>query len=141
MDLKSGYPFWAVKNGLMHAFPPLQEDLRCDVAIIGGSWARLGGQNPIEASAVGCPVIVGPHTFNFKAVCEQAIEVGAAVRADDIADALQVALEIIADPIRRKTMSAAGSLFAHSHRGATGRTMDLITPLLRTARPRRPGER
>jgi 3-deoxy-D-manno-octulosonic-acid transferase len=99
-----------------------------DVAIIGGSWARLGGQNPIEASAVGCPVIVGPHTFNFKAVCEQAIEVGAAVRADDIDDGLQVALEIIADPIRRKAMSEAGSLFAHSHRGATGRTMDLLTP-------------
>ena len=36
MDLKSGYPFWALKNGLMHAFPPLQQDLRCDVAIIGG---------------------------------------------------------------------------------------------------------
>ena len=36
MDLKSGYPYWAVKNGLMHAFPPLQTDLRCDVAIIGG---------------------------------------------------------------------------------------------------------
>lgn len=36
MDLKSGYPYWAVKNGLMHAFPPLQEDVRCEVAIIGG---------------------------------------------------------------------------------------------------------
>jgi len=36
MDLKSGYPFWAVKNGLMHAFPPVQADLRCDVAILGG---------------------------------------------------------------------------------------------------------
>ena len=36
MDLKSGYPFWAIKNGLMHTFPPLQSDLRCDVAIIGG---------------------------------------------------------------------------------------------------------
>jgi len=36
MDLKSGYPFWSVKNGLLHAFPPLQKDLRCDVAIIGG---------------------------------------------------------------------------------------------------------
>jgi hypothetical protein len=42
MDLKSGYPFWAVKNGLMHAFPPLQEDLRCDVAIIGGGWLDGG---------------------------------------------------------------------------------------------------
>lgn len=36
MDLSSGYPFWAVKNGLMHAFPPLRQDLRCEVAVIGG---------------------------------------------------------------------------------------------------------
>ncbi|MGH8025864.1 MAG: NAD(P)/FAD-dependent oxidoreductase, partial [Pseudoxanthomonas sp.] len=36
MDLKSGYPYWAIKNGLMQAFPPLQADLRCEVAIIGG---------------------------------------------------------------------------------------------------------
>ncbi|WP_111658128.1 NAD(P)/FAD-dependent oxidoreductase [Isoalcanivorax indicus] len=35
MDLKSGYPFWAVKNGLMHAFPPLDADIRCDVAVVG----------------------------------------------------------------------------------------------------------
>jgi len=36
MDLKSGYPFWAVKNGLMQSHAPLQADLRCDVAVIGG---------------------------------------------------------------------------------------------------------
>lgn len=36
MDLKSGYPFWAIKNGLMQAFPPLQQDLRCQVLVIGG---------------------------------------------------------------------------------------------------------
>lgn len=36
MDLKSGYPWWAVRNGLMHAFPRLQDDLRCDVAVVGG---------------------------------------------------------------------------------------------------------
>jgi glycine/D-amino acid oxidase-like deaminating enzyme len=36
LDLKSGYPWWAVRNGLMHTFPALQEDLRCDVAIVGG---------------------------------------------------------------------------------------------------------
>jgi glycine/D-amino acid oxidase-like deaminating enzyme len=35
MDLKSGYPFWTVKNGLLANFPPLDRDLRCDVAIIG----------------------------------------------------------------------------------------------------------
>ncbi|WP_342316135.1 FAD-dependent oxidoreductase [Lysobacter sp. FW306-1B-D06B] len=36
MDLKSGYPFWAVKNGLMQSFAPLREELRCEVAVIGG---------------------------------------------------------------------------------------------------------
>ena len=35
MDLDSGYPFWTVKNGLMHPFPPLGRDLRCDVLVIG----------------------------------------------------------------------------------------------------------
>ncbi|ASR43525.1 amino acid oxidase [Xanthomonas citri pv. mangiferaeindicae] len=36
MDLKSGYPFWAVRNGLMHAFPKLCQDLNCDVLVLGG---------------------------------------------------------------------------------------------------------
>ena len=35
-DLSSGYPFWAVRNGLLHAFPPLREDHRCDVVVLGG---------------------------------------------------------------------------------------------------------
>ncbi|ACF53460.1 MULTISPECIES: NAD(P)/FAD-dependent oxidoreductase [Stenotrophomonas] len=36
MDLKSGYPWWAVRNGLIQAFPPLEKDLRCDVLVVGG---------------------------------------------------------------------------------------------------------
>jgi glycine/D-amino acid oxidase-like deaminating enzyme len=35
MDLKSGYPFWPVSNGLPANFPPLQHDLRCDVVVVG----------------------------------------------------------------------------------------------------------
>lgn len=36
MDLKSGYPFWSIKNGLMHAFPRMERDMACDVAVVGG---------------------------------------------------------------------------------------------------------
>ncbi|MGP9500450.1 NAD(P)/FAD-dependent oxidoreductase [Halomonas sp. AOP43-D1-4] len=36
MDLKSGYPFWAVKNGLLTTFPQLTHDHQCEVAVIGG---------------------------------------------------------------------------------------------------------
>lgn len=42
MDLKSGYPFWAIKYGLMHAFPRLQGDLRCDMLVVGGGIG-IGG--------------------------------------------------------------------------------------------------
>lgn len=56
MDLKSGYPFWAVKNGLMHAFPPLAQDMRCDVAVIGGGIT--GALIADELSAHGFDVAV-----------------------------------------------------------------------------------
>ncbi|MGA9342573.1 MAG: FAD-dependent oxidoreductase [Rhodanobacteraceae bacterium] len=36
MDLKSGYPYWAVKNGLMQAFPRLVSHQSCEIAIVGG---------------------------------------------------------------------------------------------------------
>ncbi|HXZ09831.1 MAG TPA: lipid IV(A) 3-deoxy-D-manno-octulosonic acid transferase, partial [Paraburkholderia sp.] len=35
-----------------------------DLAFIGGSLLPLGGQNLIEACAVGVPVLIGPHVFN-----------------------------------------------------------------------------
>jgi glycine/D-amino acid oxidase-like deaminating enzyme len=56
MDLKSGYPWWAVKNGLLHAFPPLQQDLRCDVVVLGGGIS--GALIADELSAHGHEVVV-----------------------------------------------------------------------------------
>ncbi|MGO1000241.1 NAD(P)/FAD-dependent oxidoreductase [Lysobacter sp. CA196] len=56
MDLKSGYPFWAIRNGLMHAFPRLGEDLRCEVAVIGGGIS--GALIADELAAHGHEVVV-----------------------------------------------------------------------------------
>lgn len=36
MDLKSGYPFWTVSNGLLTRYPQLTHDLQVNIAIIGG---------------------------------------------------------------------------------------------------------
>ena len=44
-----------------------------DAALLGGSFEPLGGQNLIEALACGCPLVVGPHTFNFAEATEGAI--------------------------------------------------------------------
>ena len=57
----------------------------CDVAVIGGSFAPLGGQNLIEALAAGAPVVVGPSMFNFAEATRLALEAGAAMQAADAA--------------------------------------------------------
>lgn len=36
MDLKSNEPFWLLKNGLIHNYPSLQNDINCDVLVVGG---------------------------------------------------------------------------------------------------------
>lgn len=100
-----------------------------DAALIGGSWLPLGGQNLIEACAVGTPVIVGPHTFNFQVVAEQAIAAGAARRASDIEDGVTQALALLRDAEARGAMATAGRKFAEAHRGATQRSIELLERL------------
>lgn len=98
----------------------------CDVAFIGGSLLPLGGQNLLEACAVGKPAIVGPHTFNFEEATEGAIAEGAAVRVGGSEELVRVALELLADPQRARAMGEAGRRFMEAHRGATVRSLELL---------------
>lgn len=102
-----------------------------DVALLGGSFEPLGGQNLIEAAACGCPVILGPSTFNFAEAAELAIAAGAALRVDDMMQAVVHALALVADKQRSAGMAQAAQVFAGSHRGAAERT---VTALLALAR-------
>jgi len=98
----------------------------CDIAFIGGSLLPLGGQNLIEACAVGKPVLIGPHTFNFSAVSEDAIAAGAALRVADAADMLSQAGRLLNEESERERMGRNAQAFARQHRGATVRTMALL---------------
>ena len=69
-----------------------------DVAIMGGSLLPYGAQNLIEANAVGCPVIIGPSTFNFAQAAAASIAAGAGVSVPDAAGAVAAAVAIGADP-------------------------------------------
>jgi len=101
-----------------------------DVAFIGGSLLPLGGQNLIEACAVGKPVLIGPHTFNFAAVTEQAIAAGAALRVTDAGAMLDVANRLLTTDREREAMGQSAGNFAQLHRGATVRTMALLASLV-----------
>lgn len=100
-----------------------------DLAIVGGSWAPLGGHNLIEACALGVPALVGPHTFNFAQAAADAIEAGAAIRCEDLDAAMRVAIELLGDPARREAIGSAGRAFSQHHRGALAATLRLIETL------------
>jgi 3-deoxy-D-manno-octulosonic-acid transferase len=101
-----------------------------DLAFIGGSLLPLGGQNLIEACAVGVPVLIGPHVFNFTQATADAVAAGAAVQVQDPADLARALRELFNDKARRTAMSGAASAFAARHRGATARTVDVLMALL-----------
>ena len=101
-----------------------------DVALIGGSLRDFGAQNPIEACAVGTPVVVGPSTFNFAQVVADAIAAGAAVQVRDADGALAAMDALSHDPSRLESMRGAAVTFAQTHRGATARVAALIAELL-----------
>jgi 3-deoxy-D-manno-octulosonic-acid transferase len=102
----------------------------CDVAVIGGSFAPLGGQNLIEALAAGVPAVLGPHMFNFAEATRLALAAGAAVQVVDPAAALGAARQLLEDEGRRKKMADAGKALCESHRGATERHLAACRRLL-----------
>ena len=97
-----------------------------DIALIGGTLLPFGGQNLIEAAACGCPVLVGPHTFNFAQATDDAMTCGAARRIDDADAAAAEAARLLANRDELKRMREAALEFSQAHRGATARTVALI---------------
>jgi 3-deoxy-D-manno-octulosonic-acid transferase len=100
-----------------------------DVALLGGSFAPLGGQNLIEAAACRCPVVMGPHTFNFAQAAEMAQDAGAALERPDMASAIETALQWLDDPATLEAASSAAWAFAQTHRGAALRLSKALDTL------------
>jgi 3-deoxy-D-manno-octulosonic-acid transferase len=97
-----------------------------DVALLGGSFAPLGGQNLIEAAACGCPIVMGPHTFNFAEAAELSLAAGAAQRVDGMGEGVAAALAMAGDEKRRMHAARQARDFAGQHRGAAVRMAQAI---------------
>jgi 3-deoxy-D-manno-octulosonic-acid transferase len=98
------------------------------VALLGGSFAPLGGQNLIEAAACGCPIVMGPSTFNFAEAAELSEAAGAARRVPDMAAGVAAALQSLHDGqgLHRSEVCLA---FARAHQGAAARMAGVILGL------------
>lgn len=99
-------------------------------ALMGGSFAPLGGQNLIEALACDCPVILGPHTFNFSQASEQALQAGAALGVQDMGAGLGQALDLVARPDRLQASVQSCRQMVQGNRGAAAATAEAIQALM-----------
>ena len=100
-----------------------------DVALLGGSFAPLGGQNLIEAAACGCPVVMGPHTFNFTEAALLAAGAGAAFEVSDMGAAVERATRL-SQSTELQTAREASLQLGLAHRGAAQRTTAALRKML-----------
>ncbi len=94
-----------------------------DVAFVGGSLLPFGGQNLIEPCAVGTPVLIGPHTFNFELITKEAIEAGAVIRVADVNALTTHLTHLMNNDTKRTAMEKACFAFVADKTGATAKTM------------------
>ena len=108
------------------------------VALIGGSLVPHGGQNPLEAARLGCPIITGPHHFNFGEIITRLSVAHALVETPDGPAAAQALAgniaRILADPAAGQAMAGAAEALAQDQAGLPGRIATSLLPLIRPAR-------
>lgn len=97
-----------------------------DVAFVGGSIAQVGGHNVLEPAALGVPVLVGQHTFNFAEITEMLLSRQGALRVTGQESLARRLCELAADPERRQQMGQCGFDLVQENRGALARTLALV---------------
>jgi 3-deoxy-D-manno-octulosonic-acid transferase len=100
-----------------------------DLAFVGGSLVPRGGHNIIEPAQHGVPILVGPHTENFRDIVDlfrgrDAVRV---VAPSDLASAF---LDLLANENQRRELGRRAAETLDGQRGATQRTLQKLNELL-----------
>jgi 3-deoxy-D-manno-octulosonic-acid transferase len=100
------------------------------IAFVGGSLVPRGGHNILEPAQQGVPIVVGPHTENFRDIIGS-FERGRGVRIVEAAELPLVFLELAANESARAALGSNALKTLRSQTGATQKTADALVHLLR----------
>ena len=106
------------------------------IVFVGGSIAKTGGHNILEPAAVGAAVITGAHTDNFKQIVRTFVEADAVIQllplseTEATAELSGVLKQLLADPDKRNELGSRARSLVDQNRGATDRTLDLLSSVL-----------
>jgi 3-deoxy-D-manno-octulosonic-acid transferase len=96
------------------------------VAFVGGSLVPEGGHNLLEPAAHGCPVLFGPHTFNFTSMADALALCGGGRRVGDGEALQEVVRNLLSSPEERDRMGRHARRFVEENRGALARVISAI---------------
>lgn len=106
------------------------------IVFVGGSIANTGGHNILEPAAIGGAIVTGPHTHNFRQVVEEFVEAGAIIQLRPMSDSATIIelgnlfSALLEHPRRRKELGERARNMVTQNRGATVRTLDLLSSIL-----------
>ena len=100
----------------------------CKIAVVGGSFADIGGHNPIEPGQLGCIIIYGPVMYNFVTISNDFLAAGAALQVRD-ADALRESLGLALEH------PASFASHAEAARKMTAEKSRVVDELMATLKP------
>ncbi|MCB1736064.1 MAG: lipid IV(A) 3-deoxy-D-manno-octulosonic acid transferase [Gammaproteobacteria bacterium] len=101
-----------------------------DLAFVGGSLVPTGGHNVLEPAALGLPVLVGPHTFNFAEIVSMLLVHDAAREITDSDQLAERVIELLQDANLRHVLGENGRELIERNRGALERLKERIESLM-----------
>lgn len=101
-----------------------------DLAFVGGSLVERGGHNPLEAAAHAIPVLMGPHTFNFKDICNKLEQADGLITVTDTASLAKEVGNLLADEDYRRYYGRHAVEVLHQNQGALQKLLSLLEPYL-----------
>lgn len=102
----------------------------CPIAFVGGSLIPRGGQNPLEAIALGAVVLTGPSTHNFRDEYAALLKAGGAIEVASAAGIVDAVTRLHASPAEHARICANAKAALAGMTGALARTLDVLLPLL-----------
>ena len=97
-----------------------------DVAFVGGSLVEKGGHNPLEPAALGVPVVMGPHIFNFQEICQLLVDAGGMTICQGPEETVSTVCGLLTERSKAKEMGQKGKSAVLQNRGALQKTLDII---------------
>ena len=101
-----------------------------DLAFVCGSLVERGGHNPLEAAAHAIPVLMGPHTFNFKDICARLTQADGLITVTDVASLSKEVASLLTDEDYRNFYGRHAVEVLYQNQGALQRLLQLLEPYL-----------